>query len=119
MNLFRKTVGLVAIASIVGLHFPQISRAMQNPPSSESDKALGITEHDPEFLAPPEIEIPVETTIEGKKKEKKKTSKWVWIGAGVLITGAIAAAASGGGDGNSGKSSQQGEGEITVQWNEQ
>jgi hypothetical protein len=123
MSLFKKTVGLMVIISILSLHFPEIIFAMQKNSSVASDNALGITKHDPEFLAPPEVEIPVETTIEEKKVEKRKTNKWVWIGLGVLATGVIVAALGGGGGGGGGGDGEESgppppsSGTVTIRWN--
>ena len=97
MNLLKKIVGIVIILSLFSIHFPQTCFAWQNYSSVKIAKATTITKHPPEFLAPPELKIPVETKKSKVAVEKRKTNKWLWIGAGVVAVGAIAALGGGGG----------------------
>ena len=109
MNFLRRILTIVLILSVLGLYFPKITLA---GPGSLFAKAVGITEHLPEILAPPEEEIPVEEVKKGKRRT------WLWVLGGAVLVGIIAAAAGGGGGG--GGSSDPVEpvntGDITVSW---
>jgi len=110
MNFLRRMLATVLILSVLGLHFPKITLAGQGRFFA---KAVGITEHLPEILAPPEEKIPVEEVKKGKSKT------WLWVLGGVVLVGIIAVAAGGGGGGgsdddSSGDSSDTGD--ITVSW---
>jgi len=112
MNFLRRILVTVLILSVFGLHFPKITLAAQ---SRLFAKAVGITEHLPEILAPPEEEIPVEEV----KKEKSRT--WLWVLGAVVLVGIIAVAAGGGGGGGGGGGDSGGDdvsntGDITVSW---
>ena len=110
MNFLRKMLATVLILSVLGLHFPEITLAGQ---SRLFARAVGITEHLPEILAPPEEEIPVE------KGKKGKTRTWLWVLGGAVLVGIIAAAAGGGGGGGGGSSDPVepvNTGDITVSW---
>ena len=110
MNFLRRILAIVLILSVFGLHFPKITLAAQ---SRLFAKAVGITEHLPEILAPPEEEIPVEEVKKGKRRT------WLWVLGGAVLVGIIAAAAGGGGGGGGGSSDPVepvNTGDITVSW---
>ena len=112
MNFLKKILATVLILSVLGLHFPKITLAAQGRLFA---KAVGITEHLPEILAPPEEEIPVEEVKKGKSRT------WLWVLGGVVLVGIIAAAAGGGGGGGSSDGDSSGDsgsdtGDITVSW---
>ena len=71
MNFLRRILATILILSVLGLHFPKITLAAQ---SRLFVKAVGITEHLPEILAPPEEEIPVEEV----KKRKAGRGSGYW-----------------------------------------
>ena len=97
MNLLKKMIGIVIIFSLFSIHFPQPCFAWQHNSYKKLAKATTITKHSPEFLAPPELRIPVETKKAKASVKKWKSNKWLWIGAGVVAAGAIAALSGGGG----------------------
>lgn len=104
MNSLRRILATVLILSVLGFHFPKITLA---GPGSLFAKAVGITEHLPEILAPPEEVIPVEEVKKGKRRT------WLWVLGGVVLVGIIVAAAAGGGGGGGGGGDT---GDITVSW---
>jgi hypothetical protein len=116
MNFFKKTIGIMVIILLLGLHVPEISLAWRSPQYAKAN----ITKHAPEFLAPPAKRIPVETKEPVQALEKTKTNKWLWIGLGVLAAGALAAAGGGGGGGDSSSGGDDDgiTGDITIKWNE-
>jgi len=112
MNFLRRILATILILSVLGLHFPKITLAAQ---SRLFVKAVGITEHLPEILAPPEEEIPVEEV------KKKKSRTWLWVLGTAVLVGIIAVAAGGGGGGGGGSSDSGSDdvvdtGDITVSW---
>ncbi len=110
MNFLRRILATVLIFSVLGLHFPKITLAGEGRLFA---KAVGITEHLPEILAPPEEVIPVEEVKKGKRRT------WLWVRGGVVLVGIIAAAAGGGGGGGGGSSDPVepvNTGDITVSW---
>ena len=109
MNFLRRILTIVLILSVLGLYFPKITLA---GPGSLFAKAVGITEHLPEILAPPEEEIPVEEVKKGKSRT------WLWVLGGAVLVGIIAGAAGGGGGGGGGSSPpvDPDTGDITVRW---
>jgi hypothetical protein len=105
MNFLSRIFTGVLILSILGLYFPNPVLAGQGQLYAKAVKTKAVTKHTPEFLAPPEENIPVE------KVAKKKINKWLWglLGAG-LVAG-IAAAGGGGGNGPG-----NGTGDLLVSW---
>jgi hypothetical protein len=100
MRFIEKVVGIIIILLLLGLHFPEISFSWQRAVYAKADTSKTITKHAPEFLAPPEIEIPLAMKQPAKQLGKKKINKWVWVGLGVLAAGVLAGAGGGGGEGD-------------------
>jgi hypothetical protein len=98
MELFKRTVGIVVIFSVLGLLWPKTTTAWRGQTYARAATTTGITRHSPESLRSPEEKIPVEEVA------KKKRSKWWWVLGGALLVGAIAAAGGGGGGGSHGPS---------------
>lgn len=117
MDLIKKIVIITILISFLGLHFPRTGFSWPNSSPVKTAEATGITRHEPEFLAPPEVGIPVETQLPGKVVGKRKINKWLWVGLGAVAAGA-AVALGGGGGGGDGGSSTPSEGDITIKWNE-
>ena len=113
MTFLKKTIIVLSILSFLSLHFPKRCLSWQQLIYAKSKISEDITKHTPEFFAPLEQKIPLETKTPIKTVEKKKKNTWLWVGLGVLAAGVLAGAG-GGGDGTPPPTT----GDITVQWND-
>jgi hypothetical protein len=109
MNLFKRTVGIVVVFSVLGLLWPNTTTAWRGHSYAKADPATDITRHSPESFRSPEEKIPVEEVA------KKKRSKWWWVLGGAVLAGAIAAAGGGGGGGG-GDDDDKDTGDVTGSW---
>lgn len=114
MRFIEKVVGAIIILLLLGLHSPQTGFSWQKAVYAKADTSKTITKHAPEFLAPPEVEIPIAKKQSGEQLEKKKINKWVWVGLGVLAAGVLAASSGGGGDGDGGGGGGDDTGTIVI-----
>ncbi len=117
MKLVKRIIITALLIAIIGLHFPG-----QNFAASQSLFAraeAGITEHRPEMLAPPEIDIPVEMVSPAQSSGKavaaeKSSNKWLYLGGALLVGGGAAIALSG--KSSSDPDPDPDTGDITVSW---
>ncbi len=108
MDLLNRTCLVVLIVTCLSIQLPNGALAGQSYLIAQS---VTITEHSPEMLAPPELEIPLEPL----PVKKKKSKKWLWAVLGAALLGGIAAVAAGGGGGGDG-GGDGGTGGINVGW---
>ena len=104
MDLKRIGVGVLVVA-VLNLQVPVGVFAAD---ISTLSKSTTITEHPPEMLATPELNIPKEQLV-----EKKSSKIWFWGLLGAVLAAAVAGGGGGGGGGG-GKSGGGGNGGGTV-----
>ena len=113
MNFITKILAVVLIPLLaLNLCLPGISSAYEGSVVADAK----TTKAQPEVLATPEEDIPVE-------KIEKGGVRWYWIVLGLAVIGGAAAAAggggggsTGGGDGGGGGGGGGGTGTITAAW---
>lgn len=107
MKLIERVIGVTIILLLLSLHFPESAFPLQRTIYAKVNNSKTVIGHTPEFLAPPEVEMPV-------KLEKRGINKWVWVGLGVLAAGILAGAGGGGGGDDDGGGGDDHTGSIVI-----
>jgi hypothetical protein len=106
MQLFKKLIILLAIATLLHLQFPHAGSADVEPAK--------VTANKPQFAGTPEEYLPGAKSDDGKPSSKRM----LWIAAGAVAVLAVAIGASGGGGGGGGNNppEEQEPGGVEVEW---